>query len=609
MTKANTLLNTFKVSLRTLTIQKRRRYFQLTFAQTSLAALDLFGVALIGLLTAVTVSGVTANSQNSEASNFLAILNLSQLELRMQVAILGVLAAFILLLRTSMSIYISKKILRFLSLHAASLSTSVMKNLYSGTLTQMKTFSTQQVIYSTTSGVNAISLGILASISILASDSLLAIVLVITMFLIEPVVAIASVIFFGAIGLLLYFIQQNTAHKYGKGINTLHVRSNDLVNSSLKLYRDYVIRNQQLQVISRFERSRNEIANVEAELAFMPQTSKYVLEIAVVLGALLVIAAQFIATTATQGVASLSIFLVIAMRLSPAILRIQNMSISIKASMGNAQATLEMLDQVGLIANNNPSLENRELPSPISVNEIELSHVTFTYPGNDSPAVKDISFQLKIGEVVGLVGPSGAGKSTIVDLLLGMNPPDQGVVRLFGKDPREAFRSKPMSVAYVPQDVFIIDGTVAENITLQVNSPASHESEIWQALDEASLSDYVKSLPRGLNQMVGENGSKLSGGQKQRIGIARALFGKPSIVILDEATSALDAETEQAIKLSIESIRKSAAVLIVAHRLSTVKSANNLIYLQNGRMLAEGRFEELRLKVPNFDIQANLMGL
>lgn len=609
MTKVVSLPRTFKVSLSTLPAEKRRKYFFLTVAQASLAILDLVGVAFIGLLTAITVNGVTASTQNSKASKILKVFNLSQFDLRTQVAILGLLAASILLIRTSMSMFISKKTLRFLSFHAASLSTSVMKNIYSGTLIQMKSFSTQQVIYSMTSGVNAISLGILASISTLASDALLALVLVVTMFLIEPIVASASVIFFSLIGLCLYFIQQNSANKFGKGINSLHVKSNDLITSSLKLYRDYVIRNQGNLVVQRLQRSRDEIANIEAELAFMPQTSKYVLEIAVVLGALFIIAAQFIATTATQGFASLSIFLVIAMRLSPAILRIQNMSISIKASMGNAQATLEILEQAGNIGRNNKEIVKNDTQRPNANSEVELNSVTFTYPGAQLPAVKNISFQLRIGEVVGLVGPSGAGKSTIIDLLLGMLPPDKGEVRLFGSEPREAFRLNPRSIAYVPQDVFILDSTIAQNITLEGDSISANEKEIWEALDAASLSEYVRSLPNGLNQVVGENGSKLSGGQKQRIGIARALFRKPSIVVFDEATSALDAETEQAIKISIENMRKFSAVLIVAHRLSTVMTANNLIYLENGEMLAAGTFEELRLKVPNFDKQANLMGL
>ena len=189
-----------------------------------------------------------------------------------------------------------------------------------------------------------------------------------------------------------------------------------------------------------------------------------------------------------------------------------------------------------------------------------------------------------------------------------MLQPQSGLVKVSGFTPQNAVNQWPGAIAYVPQNIEIIGSTIANNISLNFNSNDKYdESKVWNSLKIAQLENFVKSLPLGLNTLVGDKGAKLSGGQRQRLGIARAFYSNPELIILDEATSALDSETEQALSTAIQSLRGSVTLIVVAHRLSTIKSADLVCYLDRGSIVALGTFEEVRDQVPDFNKQINLM--
>jgi ABC-type multidrug transport system fused ATPase/permease subunit len=173
----------------------------------------------------------------------------------------------------------------------------------------------------------------------------------------------------------------------------------------------------------------------------------------------------------------------------------------------------------------------------------------------------------------------------------------------------DAISKWPGAIAYVPQNVLISDGTIRTNVALGFPIALATDELVWKALDVAQLSDFVRSLEGGLDAQVGENGAKISGGQRQRLGIARALFSKPQLLVLDEATSSLDSETELKISKAIQNLRGKVTVVIIAHRLSTVRKADNVYYLEDGKIKASGSFEEVRKMSPEFDQQAKLLGL
>jgi len=250
---------------------------------------------------------------------------------------------------------------------------------------------------------------------------------------------------------------------------------------------------------------------------------------------------------------------------------------------------------------------DREHPNFVA--EVEMSKISFTYPGQETPALRAVNLKVNRGESIAIVGPSGSGKTTLVDVLLGLLNPDEGDVTISKISPRRAIENWSGAVAYVPQNVAIMNGTIRENVTLGYPVGPEVDEFVHEALRLAQLSDLIKEMPAGLDTNVGERGAKLSGGQRQRLGIARALFTNPQLLVLDEATSSLDGQTESDISAAINSLHGQITVVLIAHRLSTVRMADEVIYVSRGEIIARGSFEEVRNAVPDFDTQAELSGM
>jgi ABC-type multidrug transport system fused ATPase/permease subunit len=238
-----------------------------------------------------------------------------------------------------------------------------------------------------------------------------------------------------------------------------------------------------------------------------------------------------------------------------------------------------------------------------------LESVSFRYPNKENLAVDQVSLRVPQGAFVAIVGGSGAGKTTLVDLMLGVLQPDSGTVFISEKNPSETVTVWPGAIAYVPQDIVVSSGSIRENVGLGFPNQSITDEMVWSALDTAKLKEFVLSLPQGLETQVGERGAQISGGQRQRLGIARAMLTRPKFLVLDEATSALDGQVEADISLEIQGLKGAATVITIAHRLSTIRNADIVLYMQDGKIISQGTFDEVREAVPDFDQQAQLMGL
>jgi len=228
-------------------------------------------------------------------------------------------------------------------------------------------------------------------------------------------------------------------------------------------------------------------------------------------------------------------------------------------------------------------------------NELKIRRVIYRYRADVQPIIDDLTLSIKKGEAVGLIGESGAGKSTLADIILGLLTPESGGVFMDEIDIRTIPISWSHNIGYVPQSVFLVDGTVRENIGFGLAKNEIDDETVWSVLEKAKMKSFVEKLDGKLDAMVGERGIKFSGGQRQRIAIARALYNKPSILILDEATSALDNDTEATVMESIESLMGSVTLIIIAHRLTTIRNCNKIYEIVNGKAVERTK-QELGIK-------------
>jgi ABC-type multidrug transport system fused ATPase/permease subunit len=247
---------------------------------------------------------------------------------------------------------------------------------------------------------------------------------------------------------------------------------------------------------------------------------------------------------------------------------------------------------------------HQDLDLPISINEtslnssfvfktIDVQHLNFKYEQSESLVLSDINLKILSGEAVGFVGQSGSGKSTLIDIMLGLLHPQSGSVSINGQRIDDVKQDWQKAIGYIPQTIFLMDDSLRRNIAIGIADSEIDEDAISEALKSAQLEDFVASLPKGLDTVVGERGVRLSGGQRQRIGIARALYHRPSVLVLDEATSSLDTETEHGVMQAVQALQGDKTVVIVAHRLSTVEYCDRLYRLDAGRIVDEGTFGEV----------------
>lgn len=601
--------STLRRSLGVLSKSDQRKVVAVVVIQIFMGVLDLLGVLAIGLLGALSVTGLQSGKPGDRVSSALSILHISSYSFQTQASIIGISAVLLLVGRTALSIFFTRRILFFLSRRGAKISANLISRLLAQPLLKVQARTTQETLFAVTTGVTLITLQVLAVTIVLISDVALLLIMAIGLFLIDATTALATFLVFTLIGYFLYRFMHVRAGALGQTSSALNIKSNEKIVEVFSSYRESVVRNRRDYYAREIGKLRYLLADTSAELTFMPYVSKYVIETAVIVGALLIGAVQFLLQDAKHAVATLAIFLAAGTRIAPAVLRIQQSFVQIRGSLGQATPTLDLIEDLGtgVIAEN--VLDSVDLTHVGFIPEVEISNVSMTYPGKNQPAVSNFNLNIPKGSLVAFVGPSGAGKTTVIDILLGVLHPDVGKVTISGLSPQLAVSKWPGAVAYVPQDVAIAAGTIRDNVALGYPKEVAVDELVWPALTVAHLDKFIDASLQGIDTEVGERGARISGGQRQRLGIARAMFTQPQLLVMDEATSSLDGETEAAITEAIKSLRGTTTVIMIAHRLSTIREADIVVYMRQGKIISTGTFDELRKEIPDFNNQAKLMGL
>ena len=311
------------------------------------------------------------------------------------------------------------------------------------------------------------------------------------------------------------------------------------------------------------------------------QIPRYFLEFMALLGIFIIIVVMQIKGMTSKTIFPiLGLYLAASFRIIPSINRVLN-----------SLQTMKYLNPVIDVLYNEFKLINstivlRETSDNITFrNQIELNNISFNYPNTESKVIDNLSFQIQKGSTIGIIGKSGSGKSTLIDILLGLHNQTSGEILVDGVNIASNIRSWQQNIGYVPQNVYLIDDTIMANVAFGISPELINEDSVDKAIRSAQLSELIKTIPGGKNSIVGERGIKLSGGQKQRIGIARALYSNPDILVLDEATSALDNENEANFMETILHYKNSKTIIIVAHRLSTLKSCDIIYEIANGEII------------------------
>ena len=574
--------------------KKKLKYFAIL--QMSLSVLDLLGVGLIGIIVAISTSNLRGLKQ-SEILEKLPIF--SNFSINLQVLVLSILALFFLIGRTILSIIVTKKVFIFFSIKSSEITTTLLRGIFTKPVNILNRRNTSEYVYLLTRGTEALTLNVLATSTVLIADVSILVVIFVGLLVLDPIVALFSGIIFGILILILGKYLQSSVSRLGAHAADAIIKSDSYIREAILSYREIIVRNREKFYLMRINRIRSAYSTTTAKIEILPFISKYVIESVIIVGSMFIAFLELLLYDANKAITMLAIFLAAGSRVAPSILRAQQSLLLIKSGLAKSTSTLEALMNLAL-EDNSASLDSTSSQNISNFTaSVEISNLSFSYSNSSARIIKNFSVTIPPGSKIAIIGASGTGKSTLIDLLLGLLEPESGSIKVSGYEPRHAISIYPGAIAYVPQEIYLHEGTIRENVALGFDPEAIDDELVWRSLQTAQASSFVSLLPGGLNELIGENGNNFSGGERQRLGIARAVYTNPKLLLLDEATSALDEVTQSLISNALKTFQKSETTLIVAaHRLSTIADADFLIYLKGSEEIDLGDFKSIISKYP-----------
>lgn len=431
---------------------------------------------------------------------------------------------------------------------------------------------------------------ILALLNILC-ESLTALTLIVYLTVQSPRTMVSLMVIMGTFVLIFTRFYRRRLADCGQRYRTLYAAKEKWLLQTFHGIKEVKVMGREEFFSRNYSDTNYAFAEADREQQLNQMLTRPMIEITCIGGLLSIIAIQIaFGAPITQYISVLSVFAMAAMRLLPSFNRIMSNISSVLASIPGLEALSNDMRRAAAMLPDLPA----QTGAPVHLDRaVEVRGLTFTYPGKTRPVLQDVSLTIPKNSVVALIGPSGSGKTTLADIILGLIQPQEGSIRVDGCNVFENLDSWHKLVAYIPQNIYLIDDSIRANVAFGSDRDEIDDDKIWQALKSAQLDTFVRSLDKGLDTIVGDQGVKLSGGQRQRIGIARALCHDPQMLVLDEATSALDTETESAVMEAINRLQGNKTILIIAHRLTTIRNCDIIYEVKNAGVTPISR-EELR---------------
>jgi ATP-binding cassette, subfamily B, bacterial PglK len=435
--------------------------------------------------------------------------------------------------------------------------------------------------------------GVLISLVTVVTSTVLFVAILMTLFLIDPVVAIVAVISFGASYSLIAWKTRTRLRQNSQCVAREQTQVVKALQEGLGAIRDILLDGTQAVYCDAYRKSIQQLQLASGGNNYITLSPRFVME---ALGMVLIAAFAYTLSFQSGGIGAaipvLGALALGAQRLLPLLQQLYGNWSVVAGSQAALHDVLDLLNQPL------PEEAHQAVPAPLVFQEdIRFDNVRFYY-GSQGPWVLDgINMTIPKGARVGFVGSTGSGKSTALDLVMSLLEPTEGKILVDGQPiSHERRRAWQRSIAHVPQSIYLTDGTIAENIAFGVPPDQISMDRVRQAADQAQVAAFIEDRPEGYEALVGERGVRLSGGQRQRIGIARALYKQATVLIFDEATSALDSDTEKAVMSAIESLDRNLTILIIAHRITTLRHCDTIVQLEGGKMVTQGSYDHLRTK-------------
>lgn len=562
----------------------RRRLKLAILGSLLVAALEVVGVALIVPLTQLLTDPKNRSGLLQRIAELFG--NPSQGALSI---ILATIIFVTFLFKGLFTLFFRWWVLGFVNTHAAGQADDLFRRYMFGPYSFHLKRNSASLLRTLNSAVNQAYVSVLSAGMILITEGATMLAIGSVLLVMRPIPAVATVGYFGLTAWVFMRYARSRAHQAGVELQETQRTQLKASLQGLGGIKEVTVRGTQKHFIESYAESRHRTAKAQQMSAFLGEAPRYVVEMVFILGIAVMCAAIFAQVNPTQGTATLALFVVAGFRIMPSVTRVMSAITTFRVGKNGVDLVLADFNELPAHESDRTAAKRLELANGLSVRDLQ-----FRYPEADHAAVRGVSFDVPAGESLAIVGASGAGKTTLVDLILGLYHPTTGHIIADGSDITKNLASWQRSIGLVPQEVYLLDDTIAANITFGEPVDGFEHDRLAESVSRAQLDDLIADLPEGLETMIGERGVRLSGGQRQRIGIARALYIRPSLLVLDEATSALDNETERRITDTIDALHGELTMIVVAHRLSTVRRCDQLIFMADGQVESIGTFEEVR---------------